>query len=410
MVDEFVPTKEWLSKSLGGVPVSHLSVKKFGGEGNRGVSGASFFKCTASFDGPVVNPTYGLPTEYFLKIRNANQDANEFAIESTVDKLAENLPHPPPLAHMFSIGQNHMLMEDAGTPLDGNYTFNEAEMTQVLDSYADLHGAFWNIPKVELLRSAEWWGAVFTGSFLGKEEMDRWLDWRMTPEPYLSLIRRARDELGFERIFEFMNRHGVTLAQGDAHNGQLLRLSELASSTHGGRKFGIIDFGTAVRANPAVDVGSILRSLNADKRHEEFDFVRYYLKSLRLRLGEHATTLKMTDEDFFHDYKLGKLFRILFEGTFQWMSLPDEIKNNANYPKGFSPRRQPLPSIMCVAWLVGWLACRQTCAGWQFVCFAGWLTGCMVGWLAGFLAGLLSGDGNQRRERRRRCALTRDCC
>ncbi|CAK0874943.1 unnamed protein product [Prorocentrum cordatum] len=311
---------------------------------------------------------------------------------------------------MFSIGQNHMLMEDAGTPLDGNYTFNEAEMTQVLDSYADLHGAFWNIPKVELLRSAEWWGAVFTGSFLGKEEMDRWLDWRMTPEPYLSLIRRARDELGFERIFEFMNRHGVTLAQGDAHNGQLLRLSELASSTHGGRKFGIIDFGTAVRANPAVDVGSILRSLNADKRHEEFDFVRYYLKSLRLRLGEHATTLKMTDEDFFHDYKLGKLFRILFEGTFQWMSLPDEIKNNANYPKGFSPRRQPLPSIMCVAWLVGWLACRQTCAGWQFVCFAGWLTGCMVGWLAGFLAGLLSGDGNQRRERRRRCALTRDCC
>lgn len=330
---EFVPTKEWLSKSLGGVPLSQLSVKKFGGEGNQGVSGASFFKCAASFDGPAVNPTFGLPTGYFLKIRSAAQGVNEFAIEGTVDKLAKHLPHPPPLARMFSLGQNHMLMEDAGVPLDGNYTFSEAEMIQVLDSYADLHVAFWNIPEVESLRPAEWWGAVFTGSFLGKEEMDRWLDWRLTPEPYLSLIRRARDELGFERIFAFMNTHGVTLAQGDAHNGQLLRLKEPSASTYGGRTFGLIDFGTAVRANPAVDIGSIMRFLSADKREGEFDFVRYYLKEVRMRLGEHATALKVTDEEFFHDYKVGKLFRILFEGTFQWMSLSDEVKNNADYLK-----------------------------------------------------------------------------
>ena len=74
---------------MGGVPLSHLSVKKFGGEGNQGVSGASFFKCTASFDGPVVNPTFGLPTGYFLKMRNAAQDVNEFTIEGTVDKLTD---------------------------------------------------------------------------------------------------------------------------------------------------------------------------------------------------------------------------------------------------------------------------------------------------------------------------------
>merc|ERR1712232_180837 len=112
----FVPTLEWSEQVLQ-VPVEKFECKQLGGGGAGGVSGASYFNCDAAFGGSAANPTLGLPSNMFIKMRSPTQSVDEFDAENAVAGLAKYLPTPPPLARMLSSDRNYLLMQNIGTPI-----------------------------------------------------------------------------------------------------------------------------------------------------------------------------------------------------------------------------------------------------------------------------------------------------
>jgi hypothetical protein len=273
----FWPTLEW-SEAVLQVPVKELLCKQLGGGG---ASGASFFKCDASYSGSTLNPNLGLPTKMFIKMRNPRQPVDEFDPETTVDALAKYLPRPPPLARLLSADRNYLMMENLGTPYTPGCNSDDAEEHPLLDSLAQFHGAFWGLAKAPGLRSQQAWMSLLAGQRLPLEQQLRLLDedggLPPVPEPGRGLFRRALEEIGVHRMIDHINTFGTTVVHGDAHEGQFLCLHK---ETEGGKRVGIIDFGWAHLGNPAIDIGALMM-----KQPDHVAFVKYYYNQLIAHTG-----------------------------------------------------------------------------------------------------------------------------
>jgi len=128
----FVPDLQW-SREVLKVPVEDFECKQVGGGGINGNSGASYFKCSATYSGSAAFPTLGLPTETFIKLRNPGQNVDEFKCENAVDALAKYLPQRPPLVRMLASDRNYIMMENMGNAVDGGYKFTEDEQKKLAE-------------------------------------------------------------------------------------------------------------------------------------------------------------------------------------------------------------------------------------------------------------------------------------
>merc|ERR1712113_1192182 len=152
----FVPTKEWLSQKLQ-VPVTDCiaTVKKGGGEG--GASGAKFFHCEVKYAGTELEPTYGMPTQLFVKLRTPEQPITEFAAEFVVGNLARHMVDPPPMARVFCAGPHSVICENLKNELSMKQWHSSGEGgdkceletgIEILKAFAHLHASFWKLPHV----------------------------------------------------------------------------------------------------------------------------------------------------------------------------------------------------------------------------------------------------------------------
>jgi hypothetical protein len=197
----------------------------------------------------------------------------------------------------------------------------------VLDSYAEFHGAFWGLAKAPGIKSQEEWAQIFAGQFLSPEEQHYFLDWFGVPEPQRGLVKRALDEIGMPKILTHMNTFGMTVLQGDAHSGQVLRISNSS-------RWGLIDFAWAHLGNPAIDIGTLMVWQSQD----HVEFIKYYFEQLIGRTGcsepgspNPQRLPNCSVDDFILDCRVAAVFRGLMSIAIASFSFPDHAKRDKDY-------------------------------------------------------------------------------
>lgn len=321
--DEFAPSGEWLAQTME-VPVQSAECKQLGGGGNKGMSGAHFFKCDAHYGGSVKFPTLGLPDKLFVKARTPLQLPDEFDVERQVYALAKNLPERPPLPQLVSGDRNYLLQQSAGSGVDPTHAFSEAEVTALLEAYASLHSSFWGLDASGLnLKSVELWSSIFAPHGFSVQDMAPVLEMAKLPNATQHVILRLAGEVGIAESLELMMSKGTTLVQGDAHNGQVLRGDD--DGTPGGKWF-LADFGWSHANHPAVDIGAILPQISQREDHEKF--VKIYWEKFTKKVGcdggESGTLPPCGYQEFYKLVKLGAYFRGSFVFSLIASSLPQQ--------------------------------------------------------------------------------------
>lgn len=326
---DFKPTKEWLTGKLR-VPIKSCVATEKAGGGDAGMSGCKYFNVKVEYAGPVTNPTFGLPTDLFVKLRQPGQPLSEFAPEMVVGYLARHLADPPPMARVLWAGPHSVISEGLSTQISARKWKNKGDdgdqvsvehAKQILKAYAHLHASFWGLEHVPgLLTLKEWW-CIFTGGFPNnyewpKEYVDR--SYELFGK-HAGLLEKMRDEIGIDKIFEHICREDRTLCQGDAHNGQVLKIKKHSGFAEEHGRWSLIDFGAAVVANPAIDIGAFMIGVDVQSEAEWVECLDTYWEELTTKLGD--VKPKMT-RDQFHLYAcIGSLYRFIFCFTFMYGEL-----------------------------------------------------------------------------------------
>jgi len=312
----FQPTAEWLSKKLRVQVISctAIELEESGDKGeNSQFSGHAFahvnkpikcFKCVVKYGGSLTNPSLGLPTELFVKCRMPGKDPDVFIPDMVVASLARNLARPPPMSRTLWIGPEAVIVEnikDQMTARDwGSDKSSAKDLRLILDSYAALHAAFWGLPAQKGVHSTAEWSHIFSGECFGKEKLDEALDKFSWRDPVW--FRKARDDIGFEKIITHLNSHGTTLIHGDTFNGNI---------TKDGR-WRLIDFEHAAVCNPAMDVGALLLQLADEDEEEAGNLMVGYWQTLTTLLKANGVEPNMDLNQFQCDCEFGIAFRSAF--------------------------------------------------------------------------------------------------
>jgi hypothetical protein len=163
------------------------------------------------------------------------------------------------------------------------------------------------------------------------------LDFFGVPEPQNGLMKRALVEIGMPAILAHMNRFGMTLVQGDAHAGQLLRLSNDNSAKGRGFEWGLIDFAWAHLGSPAIDVGNFMMWPSVESV-DHAKFVKFYFDQLIEYTGcsqpGSPNPQKLPScslEDFTKDCRIAATFRGLMMMAFTGFSFPEEARRDKDY-------------------------------------------------------------------------------
>jgi hypothetical protein len=272
-----------------------------------------------------------------MKPRNPGQNVDEFKCENAVDALAKYLPQRPPLVRMLASDRNYIMMENMGVPVENNYKFTEDEQKTLLKSYAAFHAAFWGLEQAPGIQTQQNWAQVFAGQMVPLEGQVQLLDFFGVPEPQNGLMKRALVEIGMPAILAHMNRFGMTLVQGDAHAGQLLRLSNDNSAKGRGFEWGLIDFAWAHLGSPAIDVGNFMMWPSVESV-DHAEFVKFYFDQLIEYTGcsqpGSPNPQKLPScslEDFTKDCRIAATFRGLMMMAFTGFSFPEEARRDKDY-------------------------------------------------------------------------------
>lgn len=335
----FKPTAKWLSSKLW-VPVTSCEAVEI--DGPTPSSGAKYFTCTVSYAGSLTHPSLGLPKQLSVKIRTAGQEPEVFVPEMVVSSLARNLVRPlgrSSIGRMLSIGPWSLIAENLGRPVVNRVFTREdipaKDMRLILDSYAHLHAAFWGMPPVEGLHSAAKWSNIFTGESLGNDKVDEALDRFCWKDPVW--FRKARDELGFDKILAHLNSHATTLCHGNAHKGNLVFVDKTGDGTMFEKKesrWRLVDFEGATVANPAMDVGALIIQLAERDEEEVGNLVTGYWDTLTALLKAGGVDPKIDFDQFCQDCELGTAFRMAFYLSTLHIShaeLPETSENSLKY-------------------------------------------------------------------------------
>eukprot|EP00928_Gymnodinium_smaydae_P044770 TRINITY_DN29885_c0_g1_i1.p1 TRINITY_DN29885_c0_g1~~TRINITY_DN29885_c0_g1_i1.p1 ORF type:complete len:583 (+),score=47.37 TRINITY_DN29885_c0_g1_i1:68-1816(+) len=339
----FEPTLEWAKSKLE-VPVVEFNYKRLSGGLLTGATGAGFFTCNVKYGGSIAQPSFGLPEKIFVKVRSPHQPLDAFKSENAVSALVKSLPRPPAIARALSYDQNYMIMENIGVPIEGSHQFSESEKFAFLDAFAELHATFWGLAEARGLQDLPGWGRAATQGPLAADHFASLIDWYQVPEPARGLVKRAYTEIGPARMLKLMNEFGVTLIHGDAHRGQMLHLYDDSSAKTGDRTIGLIDFGSAVLASPAIDIGYLIPEFGIAE-HEKF--IQYYYRLLVNRTGclnrdsPNDQNLPLCSaEQFVKLCRMGAFIRGTFamvlllgqlgEAVGQALANPDYLKQNPN--------------------------------------------------------------------------------
>jgi hypothetical protein len=264
-----------------------------------------------------------LPTQLFVKVRTPEMMPNEFDVERQIYALAHSLPDKLPIPEMLSGSRNHLALESAGSAIDADHEFTGAEVKAILDAYATFHSSFWNISMEGLqLKSVREWAQIFGGvvSF-PPAEVAKLMMLAQLPEDVQELVVRLGTEVGYMECLQYMLASGHTIVQGDAHYGQILRVSD-SDDDHededededdddkDGGTWNLADFGWAHANHPAVDIGSILAKIGDKKDQEEH--LKHYWEKFTESVGcDNLPSCEL--EEFAVLFKLGAFFR----GTFK---------------------------------------------------------------------------------------------
>lgn len=299
------PTPAVLTAKLG-VPVTTAECEQLQGGGSAGASGARFYRCDCTYGGSQALPTFGLPGTIFVKLRSEQQPLTEFDPEKAMWnflKYYKDAVRDVPVAPTLWADQDSIMMPP-GEP-QGDAVWTGDDLKAVVQSYAQVHAAFWGLPEnTPGTKPLEWWGVVFTGIEERYDVLDAFYE--IAEVPNRDLIRRFRDDIGFENIVAWLGRKGSTLCQGDAHQGQLLKFDGT---------FKLADWGNSVVASPAVDLGGLLYEQMAKGQPVDQLFqqlVPHYWASLTSKLRELGVTTELTSEDFELHVRMSLLFRAQF--------------------------------------------------------------------------------------------------
>lgn len=341
---DFVPTKEWLSQTLR-VPVKDcVATEKAGGFGE-GTSGARYFYCHVTYAGTALDPTFGLPTELFVKLRQPFQPINVFASEMVVGCLARHMTDPPPMARIFWAGPHSVISEN----LKDHFTTKEWKCcgewknkvsvktaTGVLKTFAHFHASFWKLPHIVGLRLAKEWICRFTGDeCFGPQVREQAYD--IFGAECSAVLKQMREEIGLERIFEHLSSRATTLCHGDIHNAEVLKIKKHSTYAQEHGRYVLIDFGDAVVANPAIDVGAYMCGVDVKSKEEWIQCLRSYWDELTRRLCAKDVDPGMTFEQFVEDVRIGWTWRMIFifgyvltEGWITSEEVLNKVKSNTS--------------------------------------------------------------------------------
>merc|ERR1711924_434190 len=131
---------------------------------------------------------------------------------------------------------------------------------------AHLHASFWKLPHVVGLKTPEEWLSLLFNCWTAKQ---REVGYSLFGPEFSAEINRICEDIGFAKLFEHLNSHATTLCQGDAHNGQVLRMKKHSSYAQEHGRTVLIDFGCAIVANPVFDIGSFIVGVEI-KNDEEY--------------------------------------------------------------------------------------------------------------------------------------------
>merc|ERR1712232_1448470 len=120
-----------------------------------------------------------------------------------------------------------------------------------------------------------------------------------------------RDELGFEKIFEWMSSISTTLCQGDAHKGNVLKLKKHSGYAEEHGRWQLIDFGEALVANPAIDIGAFAYNVDFQSEEDYDQYLKFYWDELTQRLQEKSVIPGMTFEQFGLAVQIGMFWRAI---------------------------------------------------------------------------------------------------
>jgi len=288
MTAEDVPAwwKKLLSIKLR-VPVKSCTVKEINASGR---SGCRYFQLQVVYNGSVTNPTLGFPTDLFVKARRPEQQPTEFAPEFVVPRLLSRMDDSPLMPSILWADADVVIMPDMTVPCRIHRGFaprkscdvKMEEYKEIMGVYAHLHAISWGLPDdIEGLREhhgESGWVNSFTGDQIPQKYFEALLE--MYDFPNKDLVLQAR-KIGMWRVFDYMTSHAKCLVQGDAHLGQLMHTSgnvTPASSANlikecWSRKpdnsrsasWALMDFGHAMVANPAIDIGAFLSQIQTDQ-------------------------------------------------------------------------------------------------------------------------------------------------
>eukprot|EP00931_Biecheleriopsis_adriatica_P091503 TRINITY_DN65391_c0_g1_i1.p1 TRINITY_DN65391_c0_g1~~TRINITY_DN65391_c0_g1_i1.p1 ORF type:complete len:407 (+),score=76.04 TRINITY_DN65391_c0_g1_i1:40-1260(+) len=257
---EFVPTKEWLSQKLH-VPVSDVVVKEMG---TAGFVTKKVLRCNVTYTGPQPDPSFGMPTELFVKLRQPGDPVDMFLPEMVVGHLAQNMTEADlPVARILWAGPDSCIqefVESSSKPFKEEDDRISAEVFQdILKTYAYFHACFWNLQPIPGLFPGffsgddEWWNPA--AMFPAKEQRGRIYECLGS---HRGGMEKMFEEVGVKKVLEHMRSYASTLCQGDAKLDNVLKVRKHSSYAEKKGRWELCDFGCAMVSNPAIDVGCFL--------------------------------------------------------------------------------------------------------------------------------------------------------
>jgi hypothetical protein len=312
------------------VPVTDLVVeeKKSSGDALGGITGARYFNCHATYAGSELHPTLGMPTELFVKLRQPEQPLDEFLPEAVAGNLFKNIVTDPlPIARTFWGGPHSVICENLKDHLSAR-NFREkgrvsvSDAKHIFEAYAHVHAAFWRLPHTMGLKTFDTWnqligegGPQYADGGWSEEERERAY---ALFGPHRRLLDKMRSEIGHANIFQHLSSHATTLCQGDAHPGQVLKIKKHSSYAEEHGRWQIIDFGQAIVANPAIDIGSFMLYVDAKDADERKDCLKAYWDALTGRLIAKGVNPGLTFEQFQLHVRIASTWRMIL--GFCWYS------------------------------------------------------------------------------------------